>query len=304
MALTINGASVDLNCTLNGNQLEALIVNGLYRVWENWSLKSTRTSVGSAGGVNMVTLEKCTWEVPVNYRVVKLYCYATVYCHTTITEEEEENGVAPATVSAKIEGYNGNSWEVLSESSRGASRTQGETVSRDCSYTFDPYNTIYTKFRFSSGGTSFRRTVTGYVDEWYEKPEIKTYTESTTLNFIVDEMNTSRYCGTEAWVMNELSVNVKNTYSVVWDGVTYECTAFDQVSSITFYDSALLGNPKEFGFTGGGDTGEPFFIIYSTLDGTALLFTTSTESSHTVEITGRTKMPTRLGTPSIYIEEE
>ena len=134
-------------------------------------MKSTRTAIGSAGGSNFATDEMVTWTVPDSYRVITLYCNATVTCHANITNEEVSNGALPAMVTAKIEGYDGSAWVTLAQSSTGYSQTQGETVDRNCTYTFDPYNTVYTKFRFSSSGSSFKRTVTGYIDNWYQKGE-------------------------------------------------------------------------------------------------------------------------------------
>lgn len=162
---------------LQGGIVDGKVLNALWwkdsgtwkKMWENWVLKTTRTLVGSAGNSGFVNTEKFDWTVPSNYRVVKLYCSASVKCHVNITDDQIANGELPAMVTAIIQGYNGSSWVELSKSSTGESKTQGETVTMTCSFTFDPYNTKYTKFRFISSGSSFYRTVTGYVDEWYQK---------------------------------------------------------------------------------------------------------------------------------------
>lgn len=66
-------------------------------------------------------------------------------------------------------------------------------------------------------------------------------------------------------------------YTVVWDGDTYECVAFD------FGSVTGVGNKK---LAGGTDTGEPFGLGMN--NGSLIVCTTETDSSHTICVTQTT----------------
>ena len=66
---------------------------------------------------------------------------------------------------------------------------------------------------------------------------------------------------------------VGNTYTVTWDGESYDCTAYDAEGMV------CLGNEHYVGMMSGGDI--PFAIIYA---GSVFVATESTADSHTISI--------------------
>ena len=130
----------------------------------NWVYQAGRTIVGDTGLVQDFTaITSFEWTPPANNRIVTLYCEAYVYQHTGGSAQGGEY----AYVYARIEGWNGSSWVQLAQSGENGTDSQGATAYVGVGYSFNPYNSTYSKFRFTSLGNGFKRGVAGYKDAWY-----------------------------------------------------------------------------------------------------------------------------------------
>lgn len=69
------------------------------------------------------------------------------------------------------------------------------------------------------------------------------------------------------------------TYSVYWDGSTYECQAQD--ASAVSAGCVLLGNGSAYGLSGNN---EPFAIVYATVEDTCLFMASDDKTEHTIAI--------------------
>lgn len=76
-----------------------------------------------------------------------------------------------------------------------------------------------------------------------------------------------------------IPLNAGETYTVVWDGVSYKTVAKDMVYN--GFDAVAVGNGA---FTGAGDTGEPFLIL--TLEGAGYGVVCLTNGEHTFTVSG------------------
>ena len=76
-----------------------------------------------------------------------------------------------------------------------------------------------------------------------------------------------------------IPLNAGETYTVVWDGVSYKTVAKDMVYN--GFDAVAVGNGA---FTGAGDTGEPFLIL--TLEGAGYGVVCLTDGEHTFTVSG------------------
>lgn len=76
------------------------------------------------------------------------------------------------------------------------------------------------------------------------------------------------------------SFEVGREYIVIWDGVTYSCTATKMVLGDMTGDA--IGNGALFGIA--EDTGEPFLFGYFPGDGSSAVVTDSTDATHTLTI--------------------
>lgn len=78
-------------------------------------------------------------------------------------------------------------------------------------------------------------------------------------------------------------ITVGNTYTVVWDGTYYTCTA--KTSTVdTWGEVILLGNVSVNGEIEGEDTEEPFLYIFISSASQCFIQTLSTAAEHTVSI--------------------
>lgn len=137
------------------------IIIDSYKVEPSWIYAASRTIVGDTG-LNQTYPASVSfeWTPPSNNRIVALHCEAYVYQHTGDNTEY-------AYVYARIEGWNGSAWVQLVQSGQNGTFTQGATVYVEADYYFSPYNSTYSKFRFTSWGNGFKRGVAGYKDAWY-----------------------------------------------------------------------------------------------------------------------------------------
>lgn len=76
-----------------------------------------------------------------------------------------------------------------------------------------------------------------------------------------------------------IPLNAGETYTVVWDGVSYKTVAKDMVYN--GFDAVAVGNGA---FTGAGNTGEPFLIL--TLEGAGYGVACLTDGEHTFTVSG------------------
>lgn len=100
------------------------------------------------------------WTPPADQTMVTIGCIASVHQHVEISENQ-------AVMSTGVYGWNGSSWVLLANRGHQGCSYKGETLFQTVEYTFNPFNTLYSKFKFSTGGNSFNRTITGYKKKWY-----------------------------------------------------------------------------------------------------------------------------------------
>ena len=113
-----------------------------------------------------------------------------------------------------------------------------------------------------------------YIKDMYYETTLTNQTlvsEKTVSGFEV--MQDPIYCATNPFAMTIVS---GITYTVVWDGTTYECVAATN-NSMTY-----IGNENYVNMQAGGDI--PFAIIDA--NGRIFLATESTDASHTISVTG------------------
>lgn len=127
--------------------------------WKGRGIIQTLTDVGSADCTFWIEAA-FEWTPPADESIITLSCVATVYQHVEISENQ-------ATISTGIFGWNGSAWVLLANRGNQGCSYKGETLTQNVSYTFDPFNTVYTKFKFSTGGNSFNRTIVGRKNKWY-----------------------------------------------------------------------------------------------------------------------------------------
>ena len=114
-----------------------------------------------------------------------------------------------------------------------------------------------------------------YIKDMYYETTLTNQTlvsEKTVSGFAV--MQDPIYCVENPFTMTIVS---GNTYTVVWDGTTYECVAATNENGLIY-----IGNENYCSMQAGGDI--PFAIINA--NGTILLATESTDASHTISVVG------------------
>lgn len=128
--------------------------------WIGRLRQSTKTSVGVATCTYNI-LASFEWTPPAGHSIGKISCLAWVYQHV-------EMDVNQATISTSIQGWDGAKWVTLASKGSQGTLFQGEYLEQRLEVTFDPLNTLYTKFKFVTGGNSFNRRIEGFKEIWYE----------------------------------------------------------------------------------------------------------------------------------------
>lgn len=163
MPITFNSTQINV-IKFNGIDIEKVTFNGSV-VWQKWKLILSDLFLGSRESPfgTFPTNETFEYVVPPNIKPKVLRCNAWVQNHTNDSHID-------ANVTAEIWGWNGSSWVQLKKSNVYQVWGNG-TGDIDVYYTVPNVDNQYSKYSFRSTGNSFKRRVTAYLDEYYERGE-------------------------------------------------------------------------------------------------------------------------------------